>query len=265
MHREFVTLLDLLDTATFEEAGVIPWSSPVPAFGDPRRSRMATVGLNPSNREFVDAIGRELDGASRRFHTLESLGLVSWGDVDARHIREMILYCRTYFDRNPYSRWFRVLDRLLYGTGVSYFGDGGLCHLDLVPYATSCKWGNLAARHRSALLQVGAAALGRLLYSSPVGVLILNGRSVVTYFESAFGVTLDSEEMPAWSLPRRNGSVVRGFAYHGAVDTLGETCLGRRIVVLGFNHNLQSSFGVTNRARDAIRCWISRGLSETFS
>ncbi|MYC18694.1 MAG: hypothetical protein F4X67_08845 [Gemmatimonadales bacterium] len=260
-----MTLIDLLDTETFDDVGVIPWSSPVPAFGDPMQSHVATVGLNPSNREFVDPAGKELGGPSRRFHTLTSLRLSSWGEVDVHHIREMVLYCHTYFERNPYNRWFRVLDRLLHGTGVSYFGDGGLCHLDLVPYATSCKWGHLAAPHRSALLQVGAIALSRLLRGSPIRVLILNGRSVVTYFENVFNVILSSEEMPSWSLPRKNGSVVPGFAYHGVVETLGETRLDHRIVVLGFNHNLQSSFGVTNGARDAIRCWIARGLGGASS
>ena len=54
---------------------MIPWSCPVPAFGDLLNSFVATLGLNPSNREFVDEEGNELEGAARRLHTLRSLSL----------------------------------------------------------------------------------------------------------------------------------------------------------------------------------------------
>lgn len=265
MHRELVTLIDLLDTPTLDDTGVISWGSPVPAFGDPMRSRVATVGLNPSNREFVDSGGNELGGRLRRFHTLESLGLHSWGEVDAHHIREMIFYCETYFDRNPYNRWFRVLDRILTGAGISYFGARNLCHLDLTPYATVRKWGNLPPAHRATLLRIGATTLSRLLVRSPIRVLILNGRSVVTHFEDAFSVTLCSQEMPGWSLPRHKGSAVAGLAYHGSLESIPDMRLDRNILVLGFNHNLQSSFGVTNKVRDAIRRWISDALGTAFT
>ena len=36
------------------EAAVIPWSCPVLSFGDVSNAKVATLGLNPSNREFVD-------------------------------------------------------------------------------------------------------------------------------------------------------------------------------------------------------------------
>ncbi len=49
-------------------------SLPVLAFGDLFKAGIATVGLNPSRREFLDNHGRELDGPKRRFETLGSLG-----------------------------------------------------------------------------------------------------------------------------------------------------------------------------------------------
>jgi hypothetical protein len=50
---------------------------------------------------------------------------------------------------------------------------------------------------------------------------------------------------------------VRGVAYTGSVDQLGEVDLGRSITIAGYNHNLQSSFGVTKRAVAAIARWIA--------
>ena len=67
----------LINDRALVKANVIPWSSPVISFGDLSRARVATLGLNPSNREFVDDAGIELDGPSRRFPTLRSLKLDS--------------------------------------------------------------------------------------------------------------------------------------------------------------------------------------------
>jgi len=244
---------------------VIKWSSPVPCFGDPSTSCLATLGLNPSNREFVDESGRELQGSFRRFHTLTSLGLSSWSDVDARHLRLIIETCRSYFLGNPYDRWFRRLDEVISGTKVSYYGASrGACHLDLIPYATSRKWTELTPRQRSALLRVATDTFGLLLRDSAVRILILNGTAVVHRFQDIAGVRLERREMRTWSLRRRSVPDVRGFAFTGVVDNLSGIPLGRQILVLGFNHNLQSSFGVTSRVLQTIRNWIGGAAREVL-
>jgi hypothetical protein len=46
------------------------------------------------------------------------------------------------------------------------------------------------------------------------------------------------------------------------VHTLSGVSLPNEILVLGYNHNLQSSYGVTNEAISAIRDWISQVVSE---
>lgn len=262
MHKTLATLIDLLETWDPSVIGVIPWGSPVPAFGDPRRARIATLGLNPSNREFVDSLGNELDGRTRRLHTLNSLGLASWAEADARHIHEIIAYCHEYFQRNPYDRWFRTLDRIMAGVGASYYkSKNTACHLDLIPYATASKWINLTSEQRTRLLTVGATALARLLATTSIRVLILNGRAVVSQFSTHSQVRLTCTPMPDWSLPRRSGNPVRGFAFQGTLTTLCGHCLDRSITVLGYNHNLQSSYGVTSAVRRAIGAWVTDSLS----
>ena len=64
--------------------------------------------------------------------------------------------------------------------------------------------------------------------------------------------------MPQWALPRREQSDVAGIAYKGIVQEVSGIRLRRELLVLGFNHNIQSSFGVTTQVRDAIRRWITR-------
>src|SRR5712692_8114276 len=52
----------------------VPGSLPVLFFGDLFTARIATLGLNPSDQEYLTPSVYELIGASRRFETLTSLG-----------------------------------------------------------------------------------------------------------------------------------------------------------------------------------------------
>ena len=104
MHRTLTTLINRLEDPVLSEAHVIKWGSPVLSFGDLSSSRVASLGINPSNMEFMDTIGNELHVTCRRFHTLNSLGLSSWSVVEARHIRQIIRSYEYYFKRNPYDR-----------------------------------------------------------------------------------------------------------------------------------------------------------------
>lgn len=265
MHSTLATLINRLERSDISRANVIKWGCPVPSFGDLSRSQVATLGLNPSNREFVDEAGSELQGAARRFHTLGSLNIKSWAEVDARHMRMILESCCTYFRGNPYDRWFKRLDQVVSGTKASYYDDShAACHLDLIPYATARKWTELTTQQRSLLLSISGDTLGLLLRDSPVRVLILNGKSVLRQFQEIAGVILESREMPTWSLPRQSKPDVTGIAYRGVVDTLSGISLGRQLLVLGFNHNLQSSFGVTTEVVHAIRRWIARASREAI-
>lgn len=263
MHMALATLIDRLDSPAVAGTDVIRWGSPVPSFGDLSTSRVATLGLNPSNREFVDELGDELQGSFRRFHTLNSLGLESWADADARHLRLILESCRTYFLGNPYDRWFKRLDQVISGANASFYDEShSACHLDLIPYATARKWTELTARQRSSLLAVAADTLGLLLRDSAVRILILNGRSVVELFQDVAGICLEQQRMPAWSLTRQPKPDVPGSAYKGMVDSLSGFKFTHEILILGYNHNLQSSFGVTRAVILAIRDWISRMVSK---
>ena len=265
MNSTLATLISRLDSPAVSGTSVIRWGCPVPSFGDLSSSRVATLGLNPSNREFVDEMGNELKGSLRRFHTLNSLGLTSWSDVDSNHLRLILESCRAYFLGNPYDIWFKKLDIIVSATRASYYDEScRACHLDLIPYATERKWSELTINERLSLLEVAGDTLALLLRDSPIQVLILNGASVIEQFEEIAGVCLEKEAMPAWSLPRQSRPNVTGFSYRGVVDNLSGIGLGRNLLVLGFNHNLQSSFGVTTNVIHAIRDWIAQTAREAI-
>ena len=265
MHAALATLIDRLASPAMLGTEVIHWGAPVPSFGDLSLAKVATVGLNPSNREFVDDRGDELLGPHRRFHTLSSLGLRSWLDADARHLRLILDSCRTYFLGNPYDRWFRRLDSVISGVGASYYSaSNSACHVDLIPYATARKWTELTLRQRSSLLAISADSLAVLLRDSSVRLLILNGRSVVEQFREVSGVRLERYEMREWNLCRNRKPDVSGFGYSASLDTLCGVELSNPLLVLGYNHNIQSSFGVTTRAVEAIRDWVTQAATEAI-
>jgi hypothetical protein len=170
--------------------------------------------------------------------------------------------CCSYFQWNPYDTWFKKLDIVVSGANASFYDPlRKACHLDLIPYATMRKWTEMSTDQRSSLLSAAGNTLGLLLRDSPVRTLILNGSSVVQLVQAMAGVRLEQKEMPAWSLPRQSGGVA-GIAYWGVIDALFDVYFDHDIFVLGFNHNLQSSFGVTKEVVNAIGAWVAQVSGE---
>jgi hypothetical protein len=258
MYGAMTTLLEILETRQAADLEVIAWGCPVPFFGHLESARLATVGINPSNREFVGIDGNELAGHRRRLPTLGSLGLSSWSQANFVALRSILLACREYFERNPYDGWFRSLQRVIEPTGHSYYAPrSDACHLDVVPWATTGKWGTLPMTIRRRLAERAAEALADIVACSPLTMLILNGQEVVNQFEALVGRQFDVQQFPDWELPRRSGRSVPGLAYTGRVSSIAQIPIDRELLVVGYNHNLQSSFGVTSAVRDSISKWIT--------
>jgi hypothetical protein len=263
-HKLF-DLIERLSNPSLYEASVIPWGSPIVSFGDINNSKIATLGLNPSNREFVDEKGNELKGGQRRFHTLHSLGLDSWSEAKDEHMILIAELCDEYFFRNPYDGWFKRLDYIISGTSMSYyFPSGEACHLDLIPYATALKWAALGPQQQDMLLELTSDSLGLLLKSSSIKMIVLNGQTVVENLEKISGINLKRTHMPSWTLPRKSGEGVQGYSYAGTINKIGGVKLRNEILVLGYNHNIQSSFGVTSQVQTSIRNWVTRKAKDIF-
>ncbi len=222
------------------------------------RDALQAIGINPSNREFTGTDGSELTGPDRRLPTLSSLGLQSWSQAD-HDVRHAIAdACCEYFDRNPYRGWFGVLQQVIEPTGTSYYPPGtGACHLDLIPWATSRKWGTLPPAARARLLSGTAQTIAAVIARAPLAMLVLNGREIVRQFKVITGQPLVSSPVTGWDLARRDGPPVAGVSYTGTITRVAGIPLGREILIAGYNHNLQSSFGVSAAVRASISTWIT--------
>jgi hypothetical protein len=220
------------------ELGVVPGSTPVVAFGDVRTASVATLGLNPSRREFLDHQGQQLTGASRRLATLRSLGVGDLATVGPEAVEQVYADCLTYFQRNPYHQWFDRLEALLSRLGASYY-DGSACHLDLVQWATDPTWGRLSTPAQRRLLETDAPFLLEQLQRDGFELLLANGRSVLEQFQRVTDITLTEKEAARESGDRGTARIFTG-ALHG------------RLRVVGWTKNLQSSVGLTNTLRARI-------------
>ena len=213
----------------------------------------------------MDKFGNELQGQFRRFHTLDSLGLASWAEADARHLDLILDTFKSYFLCNPYDSWFKKLDFVIAGASASYYdSSSSACHLDLVPFATVRKWTELSSHQHSILLSLAGDTLGTILRDSQIRILILNGSSVVKSFQSMADSRLQAEEVNSWSLATRSKRPVKGVSYTGVVNSVAGINLDRELIVLGFNHNLQSSFGVSTETTSAIREWVAQTAEEVI-
>ena len=206
----------------------------------------------------MDSKGNELTVAEQRLCSLDSLKIPSWKNAEQEHAQLVAAACEGYFERNPYRRWFDQLEFLISVTGNSYYWpQANACHLDLVPFATKKKWSEIDSKIRGILKRHGASTLANLLAFSNIEVLILNGRLVVDEFQDLFGVSLERSEATAWNLRRSNGGIVRGIAFEGKTEVKRSSGPSKSIKILGFNHNIQSSYGISKAVRESIRDWIA--------
>ena len=139
-----------------------------------------------------------------------------------------------------------------------HFPFENIAHIDLVPFATVNKWGKLDKKVQNNLLNISIDSIGRIIKHTPVRLMILNGQAVVRQLLNISDVELVKKHEPLWDLKRGRINDVKGYSYYGKLSTLGGIQLEKKILVLGFNHNLQSSFGVTKEVHNEIKNWIQK-------
>ena len=257
-------LTGAVDGLLQDGAPICAWTCPVPWLGDLRAARMATASVLPNRREFVDWGGKELCGTDRRLPTLTSLGLCSWGEAQAGHLDIVLEACRTYFRGKPRERWFAALERLLLIGGTSLYDPlPGACHIHLIPFALTRAWSSVRVRERAMLQQAAGCHIAQALSNSSAQTLILVGRSAVNLFQQLIGASLEGRRQVDWDLEGRRGVYARGESFCGSTNSLLGVDLGRRVLILGMNHNLHTSFGLNQRVLDSMAEWVKAEIRTT--
>ena len=230
-------------------ASSVPGSLPVLFFRDIFAATFATVGLNPSYREYCDSAGRELTGSKRRFETLASLGAHNRRSLTQEQCDQAIERMRGYFgpDR-PVYQWFGSLSRVVCGMGMSY-QKGEAVHLDLVQEATDPTWSQLKKtlpQEHESLLAADLPFLQWQLTSFPFKAVVCSGRTAYertrellgsstckTYVLCHVNRTGKTPRVTCWvGIARRGGCKIgvvgwdKTLAYAG-LDVEGQIELGR--------------------------------------
>ncbi len=81
---------------------------PVLFFGDLFEAEVATVGLNPSDHEYLSKDGAVLTGARQRFATLDSLGASDRASLTDAQSNEAIAWMRDYYVHNQ-GEWYSAV------------------------------------------------------------------------------------------------------------------------------------------------------------
>jgi hypothetical protein len=203
-------------------------SLPVLFFGEPFSAQIATVGLNPSNREYTDPSGELLTGSRQRFATLASLGAADRPSLTDSQCDEAIRWMRGYFNPGkPVYGWFAGLERVARGWGAS-FAEGSAVHLDLVQEPTHPTWSALPSDERDRLLNNDLTFLAWQLRRFPFLAVICTGKTVSVHTQRALGVVVEE-----------TGRVARIEWWCGSASLAG-----RRVCFAGWNYPLARPTGL---------------------
>jgi hypothetical protein len=153
--------------------GVIPMTTPVISFGDFTTAKIATLGINPSAKEFTSG-GKLLTGENKR---------LSDEEFQPFNPTDIWFKCKYYFLGNPYWSWFSHLEELLLQLGASYKTNA--CHLDLSPWATEPRFGLLSEAQQKVLLNYDRDFLNWQIVESPIRTVLFNGATVYKTIEAA--------------------------------------------------------------------------------
>ena len=176
-------------------------------------AQIATVGLNPSDQEYLDPHGGMLAGAKQRFATLASLGAADRTLLTDQQADEAIEWMRGYYEHGkPVYGWFSALNRVAEAFGLS-FQSGGVVHLDLVQEATKPTWSRLPSEERESLLALDLPFLEWQIRTFPLRAVICTSKTVGTHVMSRLGVEVEE-----------SGTLARIKWWIGAAGVGGRQC-----------------------------------------
>jgi len=208
-------------------------------FGDLFTAQIATIGINPSKREYLDRLGRELTGPDRRFHTLTSLEAGSRNELSAEQCDKAIEAMQAYFRRaKTVYGWFKALDRVTRAIGCAY-ESGEAVHLDLVQEATDPTWSMLKQSNpeeAQTLLASDLPFLRWLIEAFPLKFLVCNGWTVFDVVRQILGARIVEQ-----------GRLAR-IVWSVATTRLGDRTIG----VAGWNIPLSRPTGLGIQAEEAL-------------
>lgn len=229
----------------------VPGSLPVLFFGDIFSARIATLGINPSQQEYLDRSGHELTGDAQRFQTLTSLQASTRAALTDEQCEKAISTMRDYFQPGkPVYQWFRPLDYVTQAMDYSYAKHQAV-HLDLIQEATAPTWSALEMQvpvEASALLVADRPFLRWQLQAFSLRAVICNGKTPLRHM---CGLLDQPVNVDAIAQGRIGG--VTWYATRGHMA-------GRALAIMGWNIPLARPAGLTTLNKEELGRQLARWL-----
>ncbi len=223
----------------------VPGTLPVLFFGDLLSAEVASVGLNPSDQEYLSKGGMMLVGPAQRFATLALLGADDRASLDDDQCAKAIEWMRDYYEpgKPVYGSWFNALSRVIEGFGAS-LRDRTASHLDLVQEATSPVWSDLDAAERENLLHQDLPFLEWEIRAFPLRFIICTGKTVSVHVRRQLNVEVEEEGTMAR---------IKWWVGHGEVE-------GRQVGFGGWNYPLARATGLGRDGERALGELLAKRL-----
>ncbi len=216
-------------------------STPVICFGDLFNSQIATLGLNPSNKEFVD---NHNSFTAVRFQNCFSLSQSDLTKLNTIQTNLILNNCIDYFNGKPYKGWFNVLEKhILTKLNISYYNKT-CCHLDIVQWTTSNKWRDISDVNQNLLIDNDYPFLLQQLKFQNINLLLINGVGVFDIIDSQEKIHIQKEETI-----KIKSETCRMLKFYFNIGI-------KKINCIAWSKNLQSTYGLTNDMRNSIGDWI---------
>jgi phage-related protein len=227
--------------------GVIPFTTPVVSFGDFTTSRIATIGINPSSKEFL--AGKKLrSNQKKRLADFETLGKKGESNFTPEEAKQIWTGCKNYFSgKNAYWSWFKHFDEILTRIDSGY-RSGLSAHLDLSPWATSPIWNKMTPSEQNALINHDKDFLTWQLKESPIRTIIFNGNTVRKALDASMGFHLKVDRTFEYTAGQKNQ--VSKF-YYGDGPT-GELVLGWTLNIPSLRMNPEERKNVMKQISDWV-------------
>lgn len=226
-------------------ASTVAGTLPVLFFGDLFNAAVASVGLNPSDQEYLSKDGALLAGPAQRFATTNTLRAVDRPSLSDEQCASAIEWMRDYYEpgKPVYGSWFNALSRVIEGFGAN-FRDRSSAHLDLVQESTSPVWSELDDLEREELLEQDLPFLEWEIRAFPLRAVICTGKTVSVHVRRQLRVSVEEE-----------GTMARIKWWVGRADVDG-----RRVGFAGWNYPLARATGLGRDGETALGELLARKL-----
>jgi hypothetical protein len=224
-----------------KNAPIVPGSTPVVSFGNPIKSTVVTLGINPSYEEFQDSNKQTLGFGQKRLTDHETLmGDYSEG-LSYEQALQVLLGCYQYFERSPYQ-WFSEIEKVVLKPFHFSYQSGSAAHLDIIQWATDPVWSKIESKQDCQEMLDGDADFLRFqLGAYEFKYVLMNGKTVIEQVQSLGIVDL-----------REAGTI--SFGNGEARSKLWSGQVGNK-TFLGWNLNIQRH-ETTERNKTELTDWL---------